>query len=244
MIEPSNAFSPYIDGGGLSLGVTGGVALIGTIPTTVPGGSVALTANATNYVFLNLSSGILQVNTTGFGVSEYPIATVVTTNSGIQTLTDSRADVAVGSSSGGGSLSSASVTLSTAQIENLTATPVQVLAGVAGVYYSLQTVIAEHIFSGTPFTNNGASFAVRLGSTPGSGGVGVGNSAIFAQNQFLNVSVNTLSDQTANIGVRENPTSSSVNGVGIFVGTNGSGSDASGGNGTVRVTVYYIAYQL
>jgi len=221
MIEPSNAFSAYVDGGGLTLGVTGGVALIGTVPTTILGGSVALTANTTNYVFLNLSLGVVQVNTTGFGASEYPIATVVTTNSGIFTLTDSRPDIGSSNSSGGGLLSSASLTLSTTQIENLTATPIQILAGVAGVYYSLQTVIAEHIFGGTPFTNNGASFAVRLGSTPGSGGVGVGNSAIFAQNQFLNVSVNTLSDQTANIGVRENPTSSSVNGVGIFVGTNG-----------------------
>jgi hypothetical protein len=102
MISPTNAFSPYIDGGGLSLGVTGGVALLGTTPTVIGGQSVALTANATNYVILNLTSGLLQVNTSGFTTGNYPIATVVTLNASIQTLIDDRPDVS-GIGSGGSS---------------------------------------------------------------------------------------------------------------------------------------------
>jgi len=104
MISGTNAFAPYVDGGGLTLGVDAGVALIGTTPTIIGGQQVSLTAKATNYVLLNLSSGLVQVNTTGFTSGNYPIAIVVTHSTGIIALTDWRPDVpAAGPGGGGGS---------------------------------------------------------------------------------------------------------------------------------------------
>lgn len=105
MISPTNAFAAYIDGGGLTLGIDGGVALIGTTPTVVGGQKVTLSARTTNYVLLNLTTGLVQVNTSGFTSGNYPIATVVTNSTGILTLTDSRPDVPA-AGPGGGAVSS------------------------------------------------------------------------------------------------------------------------------------------
>lgn len=102
MISPTNAFSPYIDGGGLFLGVTSGVALVGSTPILVPGQFVPLTSNTTNYVLLNLTSGILQVNTSGFTSGNYPIAIVTTLNTGVLSVVDARPDVAAAGPGGGG----------------------------------------------------------------------------------------------------------------------------------------------
>lgn len=102
MISGTNAFAPYIDGGGLTLGVGPGVALIGTTPTIIAGQQVTLTANTTNYVYLDLTAGTVSVNTSGFSTGVYPIATVVTLRNSVKTLTDSRADVGA---SGGGEIS-------------------------------------------------------------------------------------------------------------------------------------------
>jgi hypothetical protein len=126
MISPTNAFSPYIDGGGLSLGVTGGVALIGSTPTVIGGQSVTLTANTTNYVYLDLTAGTVSVNTTGFSTGVYSIATVVTLQNNIKTLTDSRADVTAAGPSSGPSL--ATVTLTAAQIAALSTTAITLVA--------------------------------------------------------------------------------------------------------------------
>ncbi len=110
MQTSSNAFAPYIDGGGLQLSVLPGVALIGTTPTTIIGQSIALTANTTNYVYLNLTSGTIEVNTSGFTSGVYPIAVVTTLDSSLKTLMDSRTDV-FSSSSGGGSGGPSTATL-------------------------------------------------------------------------------------------------------------------------------------
>jgi hypothetical protein len=104
MISGTNAFAPYVDGGGLTLGVDAGVALVGTAPTIIGGQQVSLTAQTTNYVQLNLSTGVVQVNTTGFTSGNYPIAVAVTNSTGIIALTDWRPDVpAAGPGGGGGS---------------------------------------------------------------------------------------------------------------------------------------------
>jgi hypothetical protein len=117
----TNAFAPYIDGGGLVLGVNGGVALISTTPTNVPAASVPLTANSTNYVQLNMSDGAIEVNTSGFTSNNYPIAIAVTGRNFISTLTDSRSDVPAAGPGGGGGGSglTANVTLSASQLSHL-----------------------------------------------------------------------------------------------------------------------------
>ncbi len=97
MISPNNAFAPFIDGPGLSITVQSGVVLLAAGSTaTVPLTAVSLTANATNYVYLNVSTGVIQVSTSAFPAGAYPIATAVTDTASVKTLTDSRADVLAG----------------------------------------------------------------------------------------------------------------------------------------------------
>lgn len=100
MIDPKNTLAPYIDGPGLVLSVGSATVLqTGTI-YNVPLTIVGLTANATNYVFFN-TSGSIQVNTSGFANTVYPIATVVTSNSAVIRFTDNRPDINIGSVGGG-----------------------------------------------------------------------------------------------------------------------------------------------
>jgi hypothetical protein len=113
MISVSSAFAPYIDGGGLTLGVDGGVAPVDGVPTLVLGQVVSLTALSVNYVQLSLTSGSAQVSTTGFAAGYYPIAIAVTGFTGVLSLKDVRCDVlSVGG--GGGSVDSV-VSVSTSQ---------------------------------------------------------------------------------------------------------------------------------
>lgn len=76
-------------GSGLTLNLSAGTANCRGI-VTYSGGTLTMTASATNYVYLNMSSSCAPgVNTTGFG-SNIPIATVVTGASAIASITDMR----------------------------------------------------------------------------------------------------------------------------------------------------------
>lgn len=100
MLDPRNFFAPYIGPPGLQIMVEGGVLLVSGGGVVVSSTSVTLPANSTSYVYLNTSSGVVTSNTSGFPTSNcYPIATVITGQSGIATLTDNRPDV---TGSGGG----------------------------------------------------------------------------------------------------------------------------------------------
>lgn len=96
MLSKLNPFAPYIGAPGLSMTVGSGVLNIGTTATVVPLTVVGLAANATSFVFLNLTSGAIQSNTSGFPTGVYPIATVTTNNVGVASLTDSRPDISSG----------------------------------------------------------------------------------------------------------------------------------------------------
>lgn len=78
-------------GTGLLLNLSAGtVQCLGNLSVNYPGGSLTMTASATNYVFLaNAPSCAPSSNTTGFA-GNVPIATVVTGTSSITSITDLR----------------------------------------------------------------------------------------------------------------------------------------------------------
>jgi len=98
-------------GSGLTLNLSAGtVNCTGTI-TTYAAGTLSMTNNTTNYVYLNVSSSCAPATkTTAFAFADIPIATVVTSGGNITTITDDRTpfftgsirscDIAVGDSSG------------------------------------------------------------------------------------------------------------------------------------------------
>src|SRR5215469_1603354 len=103
-INPQNVFAPYIAGPGLNLSVSSGQILVSGVPTVIPLTIVGLTANTTNYVFLNVGTGMVQASTSSFLAGSYPIATVGTSASGIKTLVDSRPDFFTGAVNSGGAV--------------------------------------------------------------------------------------------------------------------------------------------
>ena len=136
-------------------------------------------------------------------------------------------------SSGSSPYKSASVTLSAAQIIALGSTPVQIVAGVAGVYLSIQQAIIEYIFGGTPFTT--ASGAILIGN--GTTGLDA-NDLQQTASGFLNQTESLVQDSGGQI-IGNTPTpSATLNGEGIYCcGVNG--WNVTGGNGSLKVTVIY-----
>ncbi len=103
MIGGSNALAPTIDQIGLQVAVGPGVLWLNGVVIISPFTFVLLSANTTSYIFLNTSSGLIGVNTSGYSSSNIPIATVVTSNVRVVTLVDTRPDFTnVGGSGGGG----------------------------------------------------------------------------------------------------------------------------------------------
>lgn len=87
-------------GSGLVLNISAGTANCSSAMVTYAGGTLTLTASATNYVYLNTASSCaVAFNTTGFTSQGIPIATVVTSGSAITSITDDRT---MQSASGGG----------------------------------------------------------------------------------------------------------------------------------------------
>jgi hypothetical protein len=89
----TNAFAPMIQAQGLLLHVDSGIAYTNGIPSLVVASDVALTANATNYVYLDLSTGLVAAAIT-LPSYVYPIAVAVTDLTSVTALLDARADVA------------------------------------------------------------------------------------------------------------------------------------------------------
>lgn len=101
--NPQNVLSPAIIGSGLNITISAAVVYTsGSNLTSIPSTVANLTANATNYILLNLVSNLIEVNTSGFSGSIFPIATAVTGVNNIRTLADSRPDYFAPISSGGG----------------------------------------------------------------------------------------------------------------------------------------------
>jgi hypothetical protein len=145
MIDIRNFFAPSIGPPGLNIVVAAGVILVGGVGVVVPTTLVALTANATNYVYLNTSTGGIVVNTTGFPASgDYPIAIAVTGRTGISSLIDSRADVAGTGTGGGGGGADTVLLASTTQNLTLPSSGnlyVDATAGAGGITLTLPTAV-------------------------------------------------------------------------------------------------------
>lgn len=136
------ALAPVISTDGLFLAVLPGSFFISGTLTNLPASKVTLTQNSTNYVSLNTSSGVLQVNQTGFASSgAYPIATVVTGVSSILSMTDSRPDLFLAGGGTTNTIASGTAALGTSAIgSGAAATTVTVAA--TGVL-TTDTVMAD-----------------------------------------------------------------------------------------------------
>jgi len=91
-------------GSGLTLNISAGRVNCSSTMTNYTGGTLTMTASATNYVYLNTASSCAPAsNTTGYSSTTIPIATVVTGGSTITSITDDRTlgfATALGSSGG------------------------------------------------------------------------------------------------------------------------------------------------
>ena len=75
---------------GLNFGYYGGLVHNDNVVTSTSDGTVALTNAATNYVEVNISTGAVTANTSGFTSGRIPLFTVVTSGGSISTVTDKR----------------------------------------------------------------------------------------------------------------------------------------------------------
>lgn len=92
--SPTNAFYVFLKDAGLFVSFNGGRALLsnGSI-ASISNGQITLSASSTNYVYLDMVSGVVSKNTTGFAATEiYPMAIAVTDSISITSLTDVRPD--------------------------------------------------------------------------------------------------------------------------------------------------------
>lgn len=74
----------------LTWGYYGGTRVINGVATNIANGTVALTANLTNYVEANRATGAVTANTTGFTAGADPLYTIVAGASTITSYTDNR----------------------------------------------------------------------------------------------------------------------------------------------------------
>lgn len=120
--NPQNVFAPYIRGTGLSIAVSGGTIVNGAGNVVlVPLSIISLQANGTNFVYLDMSTGNLVANTSGFpGGNIYPIAIVTTKTDRVNVLADARPDVFSNVFSGGASFNSAAVAFNATPTFNAT----------------------------------------------------------------------------------------------------------------------------
>src|ERR1035441_7649420 len=104
----SGPFAPSGGSQNLRLQVTGDIAFIGTTPTTISPATVLLTANTTNYVYVDLVAATITSNVTGFTSTMYPVATATTNGTQVTVFADVR-PVAFSTSGNGGVSTSAAV---------------------------------------------------------------------------------------------------------------------------------------
>lgn len=158
------AFAPSLQGSptqaGLNVTVQSGVAVISNVPTTVPTQTVAVGANTTTYIYLDMATGLLATNTSGFAAAQYPIATAISFSSVISGLTDSRPDVFGISGAASGTVTSVTGTANQISVATGTTTPVLSLSA---------TLVAPGTITAT--TSTASPFYVSTAADPADAGV-------------------------------------------------------------------------
>ena len=141
ILSPAAAFgNNAVTTTGLTYGYYGGYLWSGTTETAIAAGTIALTASATNYVQMT-TAGAVSVNTVAFTSGQIPMATVVTSASGITSIADKRPLV---SGSGSGSVTSVGLSLPLS-IFTVSGSPVTTTGTITG---TLATQTANFVFAG------------------------------------------------------------------------------------------------
>jgi len=144
----------------------------------------------------------------------------------------------ISASGGSSAFSSATVTVTSAQLKALNTTAVQLVAGVAGHYFSPIQATVEYVFGGTAYTMvGGSSFSIGIGATPNVAEVLLG---VFSATGF----VDQTSSQVVTVPIAAAGAPGQINavsdvtGLGIYLETTGLGS-LTLGDGTLKITVIY-----
>ena len=152
---------------GLTWGYVGGQFVVNGVPTTIANGTVALTASVTNYVGLTQAGAVANAATTPNPL-HIPLFTVVTTSSGISTVTppvDTRNPKLFDRMSYG----SMSQALTTA---NVTLTQAQALCDVliaTGALTGIRDFVVPLLRRRWTVIHNGTAFAMRVIGASGTG---------------------------------------------------------------------------
>lgn len=91
----SSSFAPSIGVAGLFIHTEAGKFTVNGSTTSIAAASTALTANATNYVYIAPATATIAVSTSAFPAYSVPICTAVTGVSSVTSLTDNRPDLLV-----------------------------------------------------------------------------------------------------------------------------------------------------
>ena len=189
------------------------------------------------------ASSSVQVQYLGWAYNPNPggggsgTVTSITCGTGATCSPTTITTVGIISASGGSSaFSSATVTVTSAQLKALNTTSVQLVAGVAGHYFSPIQATAEYVFGTTAYTIVGTpNLIIALGA---SGAENLLSSTTFSD--FVDqTSSQVVTIPVATVGsVGQINAVTDVTGLGIYLETTGIGS-LTLGDGTLKITVIY-----
>lgn len=174
-------------GSGLALNIGPGTAWCNGTIVTYAGGALTMTANTTNYVYLNsASSCVPAVSTSAFSSSVIPIATVTASGSAITTISDDRTMMLTGSGGGtpGGSSGQIQFNFSGA------------FAGIAGSLV--------HSAGDVKLQPTGANIPLTVSTASSSSTVSIEGDDIKTKSGTDDIGVTGLSEQTDNSGMGAN----------------------------------------
>jgi hypothetical protein len=191
------------------------------------------------------ASSSVQVQYLGWAYNPNPggggsgTVTSITCGTGATCSPPTITTIGIISASGGSSaFSSATVTVTSAQLKALNTTAVQLVAGVAGHYFSPIQATVEYVFGGTAYTVvSNPNLVIGLGTLEAENLL----STTFACANF----VDQTSSQVVTIPIAAVGTVGQVNavtdvtGLGIYLETTGISGSLTLGNGTLKITVIY-----
>src|ERR1700691_4821193 len=177
----SGPFAPSGGSQSLTLNVAGGIAAISTTPTVIAAKTVPLVANTTNYVYVDLSAGVITSNTSGFSATNYPVATAITNAIQVITFQDVRPGAfnVTGSSGGAGTVTSVGQTVNGGASSGIFAVTGSPITGAGTLNIGITGTSGGLPFfsSGTALSSSGA---LPVGDFVLGGGAGAAPTATFS----------------------------------------------------------------